>query len=267
MARPTDDTPERGDPSLTGGVFSLVGFGGRPPYPMVAAERHGRYQHWRRVSTVPGSNRPPQGTCYDGRHDDPSPSAIYGLGRLLSRSRGGSEEGWLLPNGGSAEKCGERQTGQFLVWSSEGQQPPGEKKIRECLPNAREVWPLGPRLFSVWDMAAAADDGGVPSGSVHRFLPGGSGGRPPTPRRSADRFHEASALTNVALLALDEGHVPRAVACLEEALTLTRSLGDKSRECDVLGNLGVAVFKAGQPDRAYNMSSKLWPSLVRQAIG
>ena len=52
-------------------------------------------------------------------------------------------------------------------------------------------------------------------------------------------------------MALDEGQVTRAVACLEEALTLTRSLGDKLRECDVLGNLGVAVFKAGQPDRAY----------------
>jgi len=69
-------------------------------------------------------------------------------------------------------------------------------------------------------------------------------------RRAGDRPGKASALTDLGLLAFEEGDVARAVAYLTEALALARALGDRTRQGDILGNLGVALFKAGQRDRA-----------------
>ena len=183
MARPTDDTPERGDPSLNRGVLRESDSGDGRLILWAPAERHGRYQHWRRVSTVPGAaTARHRGLVMMAATMIQARQPIHGFsGRLLSRLRRGSEEGWLLPNGGSAEKCGERQTGQFLVWSSEGQQPPGEKKIRECLPNAREVWPLGPRLFSCGTWRRQ------PTMRFHPFRPP----LPPWRKRSAARRRAA----------------------------------------------------------------------------
>ncbi|MHB1038617.1 MAG: hypothetical protein ACYC35_29815 [Pirellulales bacterium] len=60
-------------------------------------------------------------------------------------------------------------------------------------------------------------------------------------RRNGDRAAEASALTDLGVLALDAGDNPRAVACLEEALALGRALGNQPRESDILPNLGLAL--------------------------
>ena len=57
-------------------------------------------------------------------------------------------------------------------------------------------------------------------------------------------------LTDLGLLALEEGKVPLAVARLNEALALAKVLGDQAREGDILGSLGLAVLEANQPEQA-----------------
>src|SRR5205807_4515155 len=49
---------------------------------------------------------------------------------------------------------------------------------------------------------------------------------------------------------LNKGDSCGAIALLEEALQLARSLGDSSQLCDVSGNLGLALLVAGQLQRA-----------------
>ncbi|MHB1038448.1 MAG: tetratricopeptide repeat protein [Pirellulales bacterium] len=69
-------------------------------------------------------------------------------------------------------------------------------------------------------------------------------------RRIGDRAAEASALTDLGVLAVDAGDNPRAVACLEQALALARAVGDQSQESDILPNLGLALLRTGQPEHA-----------------
>jgi tetratricopeptide (TPR) repeat protein len=69
-------------------------------------------------------------------------------------------------------------------------------------------------------------------------------------RRAGDRAAEASALTDLGVLALDAGDNLRAVACLEEALALAKVLGNQAQESDVLPNLGLALLRTGQHERA-----------------
>ncbi|MHB1038631.1 MAG: DUF6171 family protein [Pirellulales bacterium] len=69
-------------------------------------------------------------------------------------------------------------------------------------------------------------------------------------RHTGDRAAEASALTDLGVLALDAGDNPRAVACLEEALALAQALGDQSQAGDILPNLGLALLRTDQHERA-----------------
>ena len=71
-------------------------------------------------------------------------------------------------------------------------------------------------------------------------------------RRAADgaRDKEATALTDLGVIALNEGDAKGAIASLERALAITVELGDTARESDVVGNLGMAMLAVRQPERA-----------------
>ncbi len=75
-------------------------------------------------------------------------------------------------------------------------------------------------------------------------------------RQAGDRNKEASALADLALINLHEGHVQKAIPLLEQALPLARDLGDQSREGDLLADLGLAMLFAGQYQRALTLSEQ-----------
>lgn len=60
-------------------------------------------------------------------------------------------------------------------------------------------------------------------------------------------------MTDLGIVALNRGDVPRAIGLFEEALRLTRQLKDRSGEGDVLGNLGLAMLAAKECKRAFEL--------------
>jgi len=212
-------------------------------------ERDGNCQCWQRVSTVPrAAIERRQGLCAIAATTIQARQQIrrffVSLMRRLRHAPGDCE--WLLPNGETAEQCGARQTDLLLVWAEYHHLPLDETRIREDWPQSTRVESLGPNLFLLWGVAAPAANNGtetLPSEDpsqeqAEQWLAAA--------RRSGDRSGEASALTDLGLLALEHGDVPHATVRLEEALTLARALGDRGREGDVQGNLGLASIAAGQ---------------------
>jgi tetratricopeptide (TPR) repeat protein len=73
-------------------------------------------------------------------------------------------------------------------------------------------------------------------------------------RQAGDRSGEAAALTDLGIIAnMRDGDPRRGVALLQQALAITRQLADRTREGDVLGNLGLAVLAAGQAQQALEL--------------
>ena len=221
------------------------------------AERSGSDQYWQRVSSVPRATiTRSRGLC------SMAATAIRArqrgksfLGGLLRRFRRVPDDrAWLLPNGETAEQCGERQTDLLLVWSEDRGQPLDETCIQEQWSQITRLQSLGPHLVMLRGV-------GTPTAAVPP--PPDSNTLPPeslsleqakqsldAARRSGDRSGEVSALADVGLLTLKQGEIAGAIACLEEALALARALGDHAREGDILGSLGLALVSAARHGRA-----------------
>ncbi len=68
----------------------------------------------------------------------------------------------------------------------------------------------------------------------------------PRHAQAGDRALEATALTDLGVTKLSEGNPAGAIAALEAALAMARELGDREREYDIMGNLGLAMLGVGQ---------------------
>ena len=164
------------------------------------------------------------------------------VGKLLRRFRGSSgDTRWLLPNGTSAEQCGQRQTDLLLIWSNDETAPVDEACIKSRWPNGGRVQQVGKSLFVVHGTepvgAAIEPSQPLPQGDslqiAEQLLTAA--------RKQTDRAKLVSALTDLGVVLSQEGKCQRAIELLEEALVLARQIQDKSKECDVLGNLGLAL--------------------------
>ena len=72
-------------------------------------------------------------------------------------------------------------------------------------------------------------------------------------RRDGDREKEATALTDLGVIHLNEGDAQARSRLSKSALAITRELGDTARESDVVGNLGMAMLAVRQPERARSL--------------
>jgi len=219
----------------------------------VPTERDGTYQHWLRVSSVARATM----AEHRGLYATPA-TALRArqpvrrfFGTLLHRFRRAKrEDAWLLPNGETAEECGDRQTGLLLVWTGGQGKPLDEAQVRELWPQITRLQSLGPHLCLVWGAA-----GPVPGSSSEAISLASCSEEQAeqwldAARRSGDRPKEVSALTDLGLLALARGQVSPAIVRLQEALALARTLGDRALEGDVAGSLGLALLTAHQPGQA-----------------
>ena len=222
----------------------------------VPGEREGNGQQWLRISTM--HDAPvvqQQGLSAIAATAIQARQQLRGalLGDLLRRFRRHAEDlAWMLPTGEAVQQCGERQTELLLVWKENQEQPLDEAQIHQRWPQATRVQSLGPCLFLVWGATAPVAGGEakmpLPLKDVYslpqaeRWLADA--------RRGGDRTGEASALTDLGLLALEDGNPSLAITRLKEALALARALGDRARQGDILGNMGLALLEAGRPDEA-----------------
>ena len=216
-------------------------------------QRNGGFQYWLRVGTLPrAALTTSQGLCTLPATALPTRQRIRGvLGKLLGRFWSTPAEGsWLLPNGDSAEPCGERQTDLLLVWPEEDSQPLEESRLRSCWPQCQRLKQLGPQLWLLWSIAPSPAEKEVPPAPPPESCLQQAEQRLAAMRQAGDRPGEATALTDLGIAATNRGDVPQALAHLEQALALARALGDPARESDVLGNLALAALAAGQLERA-----------------
>jgi tetratricopeptide (TPR) repeat protein len=226
-------------------------------------DRNGTFQYWERIATVARAAV----TAHNGLCATPATSVrarewIGGrMGKILHdlRKRKSSRD-FSLPNGRSAEQCGERQADLLLVWPSAEGQSPQEAVIKAEWPQATRLHRLGETLYLVAGVATEAG----------RTQPATSAAEPVQPvseltpredaemnlakaREAGDRRAETIALTDLGVIGMTEGDPQRAINFLEQALTLCRELGDADREADILGNLGMALLGMRQPGQALDL--------------
>jgi tetratricopeptide (TPR) repeat protein len=218
--------------------------------------REGGFQYWERVGSVARTTvSTEQGLCAAAATAVPARQRVGGLfGGLFARLRQSpGDQSWMLPSGGSAEQCGERQTDLLLVWAQDESVQVDEERVKSRWPQAKKFLPIATNLFLVYgiELPGAKNDGGAayaqgnPREQADRMLADA--------RRTGDRHGEASALTDLGIMSMHEGNEAQAVAFLEEAWTLARRLGDRSKENDILPNLGMATLAIGQGQRAQQL--------------
>jgi tetratricopeptide (TPR) repeat protein len=218
--------------------------------------RDGAFQLWERVSTLPrGEITARNGLCATAAVSIPARQPLPGLlGKMLRPFRRVAEDrAWLLPNGHSAERHGEKRSDLILVWAEDAAAVPDEARIRAQWPEGREVRQIGENLFLVSGVELPPSPGAAaplppqtcPLPAAEQLLAAA--------RQRGDRRAEAQALTDLGILHYQEGDARRAAALLEEAVALGRELGDDSVEKDALGHLGLAAFALGQTARARDL--------------
>jgi Tfp pilus assembly protein PilF len=176
------------------------------------------------------------------------------VGKLLERlHQAGSSRAFILPGGGAAEQCGERDSDVLLVWPEDQNGVLDDERVKLRWPESRGHERLGPKLFLVRLPAQPKPE----EPAIEPTLPAPD----VTPRQhaeelvaaardSGDRAREAAALTDLGIIVLSEGDPRGAITLLDQALALARQLGDRVKEHDILGNLGMAILHVNQPLRA-----------------
>jgi tetratricopeptide (TPR) repeat protein len=215
------------------------------------------FQYWERVANVArGEITIDQGLCTTGATSIRARQRLGGLaGELWNRLFGSKETRDLqLPNGASVEQCEERQLDLILVWPEEKEGILDEVRITSRWPNARRFQKLGQNLFLVAGLESRT--GG--QASRQEEIPSATAESPrahveailAAARRIGARDKEATALTDLGVIQLNEGDAQGAISSLQKALEITRQIGDSAREYDVLGNLGMAMLAVHQPETA-----------------
>ncbi len=179
------------------------------------------------------------------------------LARLVAKlAGGGADAGWAMPDGGTAERCGERRVDLALAWVEDGGSL-DEERMHGLWPGNVRLRRLGGRLVLASGVGPAADAEGVaeaedPAATAARLLE--------SARSSGDRRGEATALADLAMLWAKDGRSEAALTPLHEALALHRALGDCGGEADVLVDLGrvlESLGRARESGRALEAASAL----------
>jgi tetratricopeptide (TPR) repeat protein len=200
---------------------------------------------WERVSST---SRSPvlaeQGLCAVAASGIRARPRTGGLFRkLLGRSAGGHV--WLLPTGESVEQVGGRETNLLLAWSADEAAPLNEADLRARWPDSRRVCRVGKNLYLV----AGVEPPGSETASPEEDPRAVAEKRLAAARRTGREPAIAAALTDVGAVLIHDGKAAEAAPFLEEALTLVRASGDRSRQSDVLNNLALAVTAGGDVQR------------------
>ena len=216
----------------------------------LAGERDHGFQYWERIGTVArAAVVVDQGLCMIAATSIRARQRARGLlGNLWQRFREAAGEVWTLPTGEAAEQCGERQTDLVLAWSDDEAAPLEEARLRRHWPEGRRFQQIAPDLFVVAGVQPPPTETaletalGCPRAQGEQLLAAA--------RQAGNRRAEATALTDLGIMAMSQGDAPQAIAHLQAALEIARQLGDRARESDVLGNLGLAALASSHPASA-----------------
>ena len=216
------------------------------------------FQYWERISTAPRDEVKVEASiCVAAAVARPMRQKILGRMRKLLRRWGRNEagDGWVLPTGDQTEPCGPKETDLILVWSEDESVSLDETVIKASWPNAQHVRRIGRNLFVARgvrllraDRVEEALDDAIPPATVEQLLV--------VAGQNDDLRKKTAALTDLGVLSFNAGDYRRAVEQLSAALESVQRLGDQSHECDVLGNLGMAVLASRDGQRATELFKK-----------
>jgi tetratricopeptide (TPR) repeat protein len=209
----------------------------------------GGYQYWERINGLPNTEFAvePGITAASATRIRTRQERRGLLGKALHLFQRSGDPAWVLPNGKSAEQCGERQSDLLLVWSADETRTLDRSWIESHWPGKKHEQ-LGKNLYLVTGVEAprprkdTEEAQHCPQAVAERMLA--------EARAAADRSREASALADLGSIYLHEGHAEHAIKSLGDALAIARELGDRSRESDIIGNLGLVTLAAGHAGRA-----------------
>jgi tetratricopeptide (TPR) repeat protein len=274
MAR-VDEKPDWGKIAFHAGILREGGLDKNRLALWLPAERVGGYQYWHRISSIADAGIVRREKLFaiaaaSIKARQPLRSFLGSLKRRFRRDN--DDNKWMLPNGEEAEQCEGRKSGLLLVGTEDDSNPLDEAKIRKVWPHIGKVQSLGPRIALLWG-APAEDKTQEPlptdgPTTTHDPLPTDepTTTNDPLPtdvlsardinrrladaRSGGDLAGEVSALSDLGLLAFEDGDMPKAVAVLEEAATKAGSLGDKAPEGEALGNLGLVLLSHNRLEKA-----------------
>jgi tetratricopeptide (TPR) repeat protein len=238
---------------LTDGVLREAAPGDNSIVLWLPGARSKSFQDWQRVSTLPrGEITVRKGLCAAAALSIPLRQPLRGLlGKVFGSFRKVPEDrAWILPNGQSAERHGERRNDLILVWVQDEAAAIDEAQVRAQWPEGKDVQKIGENLYLVSGIEPAAAPAPEPEVPPQPCPMGAAEQLLAAARARGDRHAEALALTDLGILTYQSGDAQRAAALLGEALVLSREMGDRSAEKDVLGHLGLASFALGQTQRA-----------------
>lgn len=222
-------------------------------------KKEGGFQYWDRIGNVTHTEfTVAPGISAMQATSLPVRQSLHGLLGKFWRSVSGraGEQTWLLPGGQTAEQCGERRSDLLFVWATDEADLLDERWLTSRWPGSERCQRIGERLFLVYGVetpgvgtdAERSQAAACPYRLAEQLLA--------EARQAGDRNKEASALADLALINLHEGHVQKSIPLLEQALPLVRELGDRSREGDLLSDLGLAMMIAGQYQRALTLNEQ-----------
>ena len=217
--QPRMSLPDWGKTALEDGVLRETTADSGRVVLWLPGERDGTFQYWERVGSVARAEvSVEQGLYSTAAASIPAKQRHKGvLGKLLGRFHEAKGNHTLvLPGGETVEPCGERSTDLLLVWSQDNGQPLDESRIKSVWPEARRHRRLGPNIFLVGGLLAengqtvrpptqpVSLSDGNPRTLAEALLSGA--------RQGGDRVKELSALTDLAIITLNEGKTRVAIS-------------------------------------------------------
>ncbi len=149
---------------------------------------------------------------------------------------------WFLPTGEAMEQAGERRNDLVLAWTADDTISLDEAHIRKQWPDCHDVRCLAKNLFLMAGVTLSIS--GQPTPSVPpEIAPCAFATRLlAEARQKGDLQSEAAALLDMGIVVRRERNFGRAATFLEQALELSRRLGNRAQEMDVLGRKGDSVL-------------------------
>jgi tetratricopeptide (TPR) repeat protein len=213
------------------------------------------FVYWERIGTAANSEvSVTEGISFTPATSNKARQKVRGswLGRISSFRKGARDHTWVLPNGETAERHGERRTDLVLAWSEVQTGPLDPAQIKARWPASERVQAIGENLYVV----AGVGEKAPKVGSDHPPLQGAPRERAEqllaAARKAGDRRGEAAALADLGVMSFKEGEARHAVELLTQALAIVREGSDRARESDVLGYLGLATLAVNEPRKAWD---------------
>jgi tetratricopeptide (TPR) repeat protein len=193
------------------------------------------------------------------------------LSRIFARlRRRASDVSWIMPGGGTAERCEGKRTDLALAWTTDGRTL-DERILQEFLGGDIRFRRLSEQIV----LASGVDRAPTPAtkGEESEDTETTARGFLDSARAVGDRRGQAAALADLGMIRAKAGQAETALGLLNEALALLHDSGDTGGEADALVDLGHILELLGRRqdsravlEKAFALTDRLEDNVARKAV-